>query len=199
MAKRFFFSLILILFFVCRLHAQTDDGIYTSTTPSNKVLKTDTSKLQKPNKAIFRSAVLPGWGQLKNGRWWKVPLIYGGFVGLGLTYEFNQRFYKIYIDEIKFREQNNGQPGNPIYANASVAQLTEGQLFYRRNKELTIIGTFAFYTLQVVDAYIDAKLLRFDVSDDLSIRVKPDIIIPVYAAGGYATPPILAIKLQIKL
>ncbi len=192
-------TFLLLIFFVCIIKVQAQDGIYQSTSPSNKVLKTDTSKLQQPKKAIFRSAVLPGWGQLKNRRWWKVPLIYGGFVGLGLSYEFNQRFYKTYINEIRFREQNNGQPGNPIYANASVAQLTEGQLFYRRNKELTIIGGFAFYTLQIVDAYIDAKLLRFDVSDDLSIRVKPDVIIPTYASGGFYAPPIPAIKLQINL
>ena len=69
-----------------------------------------------PRPAALNSALLPGLGQITNKRWWKVPLVYGGFVGIGLVFEFNQRYYKIFLKEAQFRQENPGKTQNPLYA-----------------------------------------------------------------------------------
>lgn len=164
----------------------------------------DSTELQNPRKAVLRSAIIPGWGQIRNRRWWKVPLVYGGFVGLGLVYEFNNRYYKELLTESQFRkanpnlalddrfkfEQYKGIPDNQIYS---------AKDFYRRNRDLSLYSTFGFYLLQMVDAYIDAKLATFDVSDDLTIKITPSIYAPSYAnTGMFAPSPMLTLNLKFK-
>src|SRR6476661_3113395 len=68
-------------------------------------LFSDSSRLQSPRHAVYRSAIIPGWGQARNRKWWKVPLVYGGFVSLGLVYEFNQRYYKELLAESQYRKE----------------------------------------------------------------------------------------------
>ncbi len=136
-------------------------------------------RLEKmPRTAAFRSAIIPGWGQITNKRWWKVPLVYGGFVGIALVYDFNQTNYKIFLEEAQIRDfntrnPNNLMPGNPQYqrlSNTGIISIKDG---YRRNRDLTILGGLAFYTITIVDAYVDAKFFRFDITDDLALRVSP--------------------------
>jgi hypothetical protein len=79
----------------------------------------DSTELQSPRKAVLRSAIIPGWGQARNGKWWKVPLVYGGFVGIGLVYDFNQRFYKEFLGESQARSE--GRKELEQYFNASTA------------------------------------------------------------------------------
>ena len=132
-----------------------------------------------PRTAALRSAMLPGLGQIINRRWWKVPLVYGGFVGIGLVYEFNHRYYKIFLKEAQIREFNNTAPdnlkksGNPLYARIPPSGIITIKDGYRRNRDLSILGGVAFYAINIIDAYIDAKFFRFDISDDLTLRVKP--------------------------
>ncbi|WP_017259969.1 DUF5683 domain-containing protein [Pedobacter arcticus] len=164
----------------------------------------DSTKLQNPRKAVLRSAILPGWGQARNGKWWKVPLVYGGFVGLGLVYEFNNRFYKELLTESQYRKAN---PNIPLkdrfkfiqYQGYPDEQIYNAKDFYRRNRDLSLYSTFGFYLLQMVDAYIDAKLATFDVSDDLSLQVKPTIYVPSYGnAYVYGPAPMLTLNLKFK-
>ncbi|HET8829767.1 MAG TPA: DUF5683 domain-containing protein [Pelobium sp.] len=164
----------------------------------------DSTELQNPRRAVLRSAILPGWGQARNGKWWKVPLVYGGFVGLGLVYEFNNRFYKELLTESQFRKANQSLPEEERfkfirYEGISDNQIYNAKDFYRRNRDLSLYSTFGFYLLQMVDAYIDAKLATFDVSDDLSLKIKPGIHIPTYAnTGMYAPSPMLTLNLKFK-
>ncbi|HEX7367986.1 MAG TPA: DUF5683 domain-containing protein [Pelobium sp.] len=164
----------------------------------------DTTKLQNPRKAVLRSAVLPGWGQARNHKWWKVPLVYGGFVGLGLVYDFNNRFYKELLTESQYRKSHPTVPleqrfNYPQYKGYPDEQIYNAKDFYRRNRDLSLYSTFGFYLLQMVDAYIDAKLATFDVSDDLSLKIKPTIYVPSYAhAGMYAPSAMLTLNLKFK-
>ncbi len=164
----------------------------------------DSTVLQNPRKAVLRSAILPGWGQIRNKRWWKVPLVYGGFVGLGLVYEFNSRYFKEFLSESQFRKANQQLPLEqrflfPRYKGISDDQIYNAKDFYRRNRDLTLYSTFGFYLLQMVDAYIDAKLATFDVSDDLSLQLKPNIYVPSYANTSWQAPmPMLTLKLNLK-
>ena len=162
----------------------------------------DSTYLQNTRKAALRSAILPGWGQARNHQWWKVPLIYGGFVGIGLVYNFNNKYYKEFLTESQFRKanQNLAQIDRykfPQYQGIPDQQIYSAKDFYRRNRDLSLYGFIAFYGFQILDSYVSAKLATFDVGDDLSFRIKPSIYIPSYASTGYAAPmPMLTLKLN---
>jgi hypothetical protein len=152
-----------------------------------------------PGIAARRSAILPGLGQIYNKRWWKVPLVYGGYVGIGLVYEFNQRYYKIFLKEAQYRAEDPDK-ANPLwkgrYRDEDIIGVKDG---YRRNRDLSILAGIAFHAIQVIDAYIDAKFFRFDVSNDLSLKVDP-FVQPgqIYNAFSPATPTI-GFKVKLSL
>ena len=161
----------------------------------------DTTKLQPPQKATLRSLIIPGWGQARNGKWWKVPLVYGGFVGLGLVYNFNNQYYKEFLKESQFRKASLKPDEVFLYSQydgISAAQIYSAKDFYRRNRDLTLYGSVLFYGVQIIDAYIDARLATFDVSDDLSLKMKPSIYIPSYSSLAYQSPiPMLTLTLTL--
>ncbi|MBD3750188.1 MAG: hypothetical protein IE931_11900 [Sphingobacteriales bacterium] len=208
--------LVLFIFSFLQSKAQQRDSILSvsksakSDTSKNKLQKIgheigllfkDSTKLQNPRKALLRSAIIPGWGQARNHKWWKVPLVYGGFVGLGLVYEFNNRYYKEFLTESQFRSAS-ATPDKvsfyPQYLGIPAAQIYSAKDFYRRNRDLTLYASIGFYGLQMLDAYIDARFATFDVGDDLSFKIKPSIYIPSYAATGLAAPiPMLTLKINL--
>lgn len=204
---KYAFSIVLLLSLVSGLKGQELDSLSkqiikeeSDTGPAikekNNTLFRDTSKLQTPGKAVLRSAIIPGWGQIRNKKWWKVPLVYGGYVGVGLYYEFNQRYYKEFLGESQARKR--GEFLYDKYKFATDDQIYNTKDFYRRNRDLAIIAFFAFHSIQVIDAYVDAKLATFDVSDNLSINIKPSIYTPMYA-GAVFQAPVPMLKLSIKL
>jgi len=209
---KFFFSLI-VLTFSLLANAQQQDSVVKKNKeePVKEIVEKektgslfkDTSRLQSPRKAIYRSAIIPGWGQARNGKWWKVPLVYGGFVGIGLYYEFNQRYYKEFLEESQYRKSRDPEGDAPHFKFPQYEFVTNDQQiysakdFYRRNRDLAIIGFLAFYGINLIDAYIDARLATFDVGDNLALKLRPSLYAPVYA-GGYQ-PPIPMLKLTIKL
>ena len=148
--------------------------------------------------AVRRSMIIPGWGQITNGRWWKVPIIYGGFVSLGLAIDFNQRNYKELLTELqsyeltgkyKSEEFNTGNNGTPYDRD----RVNDAKNFYRRNRDLSFLVTGVLYAVNVIDAYVDATFFRFDVSQDLSFKVMPSFQ-PTYAASQLAAAPMLKLK-----
>jgi hypothetical protein len=150
-----------------------------------------------PRRAALNSALLPGLGQITNKRWWKVPLVYGGFVGIGLVFEFNQRFYKVFLKEAQFRQENPGKTQNPLYARFTTEGIISIKDSYRRNRDLSVLGGLGFYAINIIDAYVDAKFFRFDISDDLSVKVRPSLNQgPIHASG---VSPVLGLKLKINL
>ncbi|UKJ06991.1 DUF5683 domain-containing protein [Solitalea lacus] len=151
-------------------------------------IKSDTAKIEPvvkkkkvrtpkdPNTALFRAAVVPGLGQIYNKRYWKLPLVYGGFVALGYAINFNQDYYNEFLNEYIARTDNDPNTiGNPDYSGASDEQIVSVKNFYKRNRDICIIGTVALYAAQIIDAYVDAELSNFDVSDDLSLKISPTI------------------------
>jgi hypothetical protein len=126
---------------------------------------------------VRKSMILPGWGQIQNGRWWKVPIVVGGFVGIGYSYDFARKNYRKILAEAQYRTINPG-PGEFLYPEFA-AYSTEGIImakdFYRRNRDLSILGGLGFYAIQLIDAYVDAKFFRYDISDDFSFKVKPSL------------------------
>jgi hypothetical protein len=152
-----------------------------------------------PRRAALNSAMLPGLGQIYNKRWWKVPLVYGGFVGIGLVFEFNQRNYKVFLKEAQFRQENPGKTQNPLYSRYSTQGIISIKDSYRRNRDLSVLGGLGFYAVNIIDAYVDAKFFRFDISDDLVMKVSPTINsgLPIQAAGF--DTPVVGLKLKISI
>ncbi|WP_207535055.1 DUF5683 domain-containing protein [Desertivirga arenae] len=147
-----------------------------------------------------RSMIVPGWGQITNKRWWKVPILYAGFVGLGLVIDFNQRNYKELLKELRYNDSVKGDTSkpqwlNPAFANYNYNNIIDAKDYYRRNRDLSFLLIGALYAVNVIDAYVDATFFRFDVSKDLSLKLTPSFN-PSYAlSSGPSLSP--AIKLQL--
>jgi len=141
--------------------------------------------VHSPRRATIYSAVLPGLGQIYNRKYWKVPIVYGGFVTLGYFINFNNELYtkykQAYSDIIDTDPNTNSFKKlnvNPIFFEADkISQLTERLRIAkdgsRRNRDLVVIGTAVFYALNIIDASVDAHFFNFDISDDLTINWVP--------------------------
>lgn len=161
-----------------------------------KKMKSDTSqskslKPHSPKKAALFSAVLPGLGQAYNKKYWKIPIIAGGAGALVYGYNFNQNRYSLFKEELIKRQQNLGNL-DPDLDRYSDANLNELQDFYRRNRDLTVVGFALLYALNIIDATVDAHLFDFNVDDDISLRVRPS------AVFSYASLPAAGITFQLR-
>ncbi len=122
-----------------------------------------------PSKAAFYSAILPGLGQAYNKKYWKIPIVYAA-MGTGIYfYVTNNKNYNRYRRAYKRRLAgfNDDEFQNIVDSNDA---LIDAQEFYQRNRDLSLLLTVVAYVLNIVDANVDAHLLQFNVSDDLSLR-----------------------------
>jgi len=138
-------------------------------------------------------ALIPGGGQFYNRKYWKLPIVYGGFIGLAYAISWNGKYYGEYKDayaaimkEDPFAAENVAvwkpfltpgtdmealnNPSNIVRLRSSFKRSRDS---YRRYRDLSIIGVVALYALTMIDAYVDAELFDFDISPDLSLRVEP--------------------------
>lgn len=126
----------------------------------------------RPNKAVLLSASFPGLGQVYNRSYWKLPLVYGALGACAFFIVRNQRNYAEFRDAYWARVDDDPLTTDPYadrYTNAET--LRELRNFYRRNRDFTIMLSVAAYLLNILDAYVDAHLKHFDVSDNLSLRL----------------------------
>lgn len=145
---------------------------------------------RKPDadKAVWFSAVLPGLGQIYNRQYWKLPIIYGGALGIAYAITWNNQMYvdyrKAYLDLIDSdpdtRSYENLLPNGTTIddSNRSTYERTfqNGQETYLRYRDLSIIAAGVLYILTMIDAYVDAQLFDYDISPDLSVKVAPAVI-----------------------
>ncbi len=158
-----------------------------SQTAENDSVKISRPKVEhSPRRATIYSAVLPGLGQIYNRKYWKVPLVYGGFATFGYFINFNNEQYVIYrqaYSDIIDNDPNTNSFTKLKGINQSLLQpdrinnLTEAlrnqKDYWRRNRDLVVISTVAFYALNIIDASVDANFFNFDISDDLTINWIP--------------------------
>jgi len=142
-----------------------------------------------PRGALLRSVAVPGWGQVYNRQYYKLPFVYAGFGALGFrAYQAHQEYLLFKRAHLFGRGPELVEEGEPNPYQQYEAQFNEvtdrlggGRLGamrdrrdqYRRQRNLSIVGTGVFYALTVLDAYISAHLLTFDVGDGLTLRVRP--------------------------
>ncbi|MCB9304178.1 MAG: hypothetical protein H6566_26375 [Lewinellaceae bacterium] len=146
-----------------------------------------------PKKAAILSLALPGAGQLYNKRWWKVPLVYGAMGGMGYLIDYNQSRYRRLRTALDLKRQGaEHEFSGSAIDNVTTLRTLRDQ--YDKNTQLSYVGFFLIYTLQAMEAFVDAHLKSFDVSDDLSLQLKPQM--------DYVAPlgqPTLGIGLSISL
>ena len=146
-----------------------------------------------PLRATWLAVIVPGLGQIYNRSYWKLPIVYGGLMGCGFAISWNGEKYESYkqayrdiltdagnISTDPTRSYNAILPeGYTIERMGGVGNYTsilkDKQNTYRRNRDISIVVSILVYALSIIDAYVDAQLFDFDISDDLSINIEPQI------------------------
>ncbi|GFI34297.1 hypothetical protein IMSAGC014_00786 [Bacteroidaceae bacterium] len=140
-----------------------------------------------PKRALWLSLVFPGAGQIYNRKYWKLPIIYGGFLGCTYALMWNQQMYRDYSQA--YLDIMDDDPNTNSYLDMLPPRFDitgrEEQFkkifkrkkdFYRRNRDLSAFCFIGVYLLSVIDAYVDAQLSEFDITPDLSMRLEPAVI-----------------------
>lgn len=141
-----------------------------------------------PTRAVWLAALFPGLGQVYNRRYWKLPIIVGGYLGLGYATSWNNSMLSDYTKA--YADIMDNDPTTKSYMDFFPSTVKEEDLdktwltnilrsrknYFRRNRDLCIIGMVAVYLVAIVDAYVDASLAHFDITPDLSMDVYPSLI-----------------------
>lgn len=151
-----------------------------------------------PKKAMWFAIIFPGGGQIYNRKYWKLPLVYGGFLGCIYALNWNNTMYRDYSQayiDIMDSDENTNSYENFIPAKYNV-QANKNRLqelfrrkknYYRRYRDLSMFCMIGVYALSIIDAYVDAELSSFDISKDLSMKVRPAVIhdrLPAFRSPG---------------
>lgn len=141
-----------------------------------------------PKRALWLGLVIPGAGQIYNRKFWKLPIVYGGIIGCAYAMRWNNQMYLDYSQA--YLDLMDDDPATRSYdaflhLGAKVDASNEAYyktLFknrkdrYRRWRDLSFFVMLGVYALSVIDAYVDAHLAQFDISDDLSLHLEPAVI-----------------------
>ena len=154
-----------------------------------------------PQRALWLALVIPGGGQIYNRKYWKLPLVYGGFLGCAYALTWNDMMYKDYSQA--YIDITDGDPTTASYNKFMHLgrQINDKNIDrykdifrkrkdkYRRWRDLSFFVMIGVYAISVIDAYVDAELSVFDISRDLSLKVQPTVIgtslsnNPIYASS----------------
>ena len=157
-------------------------------TPSDSFFASSERFRPTPRKAVLYSAIFPGMGQVYNRKYWKLPILYGGFVGFTYAITWNNGLYRDYLGSYQDIMDSNpetnrwhdllpyGRDPETIDQKWFTDVLQKRKDYYRYYRDLSIIGTVALYMLAMVDAYVDAQLFDFDMSTDLSMQLAPAVL-----------------------
>lgn len=149
-----------------------------------------------PKRALWLAIVLPGAGQIYNRKYWKLPIVYGGFIGCAYAMRWNNQMYTDYSQaylDICDNDPATQSYNQFLHLGTKITPQNEArykQIFknrkdqYRRWRDMSFFVMLGVYALSIVDAYVDASLSQFDISDDLSLRIAPAVIGTRSATGG---------------
>ena len=188
---RIFFSSICFLFLLspALVNAQEKEPVVISTKDTTPVIKKSVAssnrydsamKAHSPKKAALRSAILPGWGQVYNKKYWKVPIVYGALGVCGGVFFYNMGNYKDtrFAYRVKYNMRVNGTD-SALFSQIKpkLKPLDEESLRFYRNQfrrdiDYSALFFLLLWGLNVIDATVDAHLKSFDVSPELSLRIK---------------------------
>lgn len=198
MAKKHFIICVLLLACGFLLKAQNVDSVVVSA-DTTIIKKQDTLSLKEqnkiaflekhePRKATLRSAILPGWGQAYNKEYWKIPIVYGALAIPAATYLYNNKWYKKTRDAYNIVVNNDtamfgtiDPKLQPLISNPTSLQFYRNQ--FRKDRDYSTLWFIILWGLNVADATVFAHLKHFDVSDNLSMDIRPDFNPQLKTAG----------------
>lgn len=170
----------------------TDNDSTKSATKKKRRLKEEDLYFKPdPKRATWYALVCPGLGQIYNRSYWKLPILYGGILTFTYFLGWNNRMYNEYHNA--YRDILDNDPTTKSYENLINTNYNGTQSWlqqtlkskttrYRRYRDLSTFGLVAFYMVSVIDAFVDAHLYDFTVTDDLSMKVEP--VINLYGMEG---------------
>jgi len=188
--KKIIYVICLGFLLTAHLQAQESDSLFYDDEPyligeSEPLVSNDTLWYPNPKKATMLSAALPGAGQIYNRQWWKVPILYAGMGTLAYFIHWNNEAYvnykNAYIDFVDddpatTRYEKILPDGYEITDDSWFESTVEnGMDSYRRDRDLLIISLVGVYALNIIEANVAAHLYDFDVSDDLSLNLSPNL------------------------
>ena len=154
----------------------------------NRYKRNNTGWEPEPRVAVWLSLLVPGGGQIYNRKLWKLPIVYGGYVGCIYALTWNQSTYmdyqRAYVD-IMDNDDNTRSYEDFLPPHYEIDTSMENWLKdvfkqrknkYRRYRDLSIFAFAGMYVVAAIDAYVDAELSHFDISPDLSMRVEPNFM-----------------------
>ena len=183
------FYLLISLFFLSNAYSQVvpaENTVAIKDSSATKKSKVDTTKkkIYDPKVAARRSAIIPGWGQIYNKKYWKLPIVYGALGVTGYIFVNNIKIYKeykfAYSARIKAMPPPQGSSDSTdydqlddIYKVLSPNSIRSARDEFRRYVDYSALIFILFWGLNVVDAAVDAHLKNFDISPDLSLQIRP--------------------------
>lgn len=169
-----------ILFFIALLCCNNIFAQKDSAIKKNKGIfkKADPAKKYNPRIATIRSAILPGWGQATNKKYWKIPVVYAALGATTYIFFRNVKQYReardAYLNAIDGDFTNDFQIPQPYFSvKDQPERIKNFRNEVRQNIDYSVLFFILFWGLNVVDATVDAHLKTFDVSNDLSLQIKP--------------------------
>jgi len=152
--------------------AETDSLIMES---QDTVLLKSYATRYNPTKALLYAAVVPGLGQVYNKKYWKLPLVYGGFISIGYAINWYNGLYKTYKEELYYNLENGYEQDNDIrpgdtHSTKNYRVAADNAL---RSRDFWIVMMGGMYLLQIIDAHVDAHLKEFDLNPKLQVSIEP--------------------------
>ena len=159
----------------------------------------------KPKRGAIQSAILPGLGNYKNKSfaWYlKVPAIYAGLIIFTDQFIQNKSKYKLFLKQAVLKQDGSKEALAQMdkrYVNIDLSTLITAKDTYRRNRDLCVLGGLAVYGINIVDAYISGKFLRYDITPEISLKINPTLEGQFQVSNSSALPaPALKVSLSFK-
>ena len=156
------------------------DSVVKKTTITKKEKLYDSTgkeiKVFNPRTATIRSAILPGWGQIYNKKYWKLPLVYGALGTTAGIFFYNVKTYRLLRLAFLYKTSKDSLDDKLIDPQFSKLDASSIKLYrnsFRQNVDYSVIFFIVFWGLNVVDATVDAQLKAFDVNDNISLKISP--------------------------
>ena len=149
-------------------------------------LDTATRKKFNPKTATLRSAIIPGWGQAYNKKYWKIPIIYGALGTTAGIFLYNLKLYKLLRQAVVLRSDKDTSNDNQVdsrFSRLSLESIRTNRNLFRQNIDYSVLFFLVFWGLNVVDATVDAHLKAFDVSPNITMKVRPGFNYMTNSAG----------------
>lgn len=183
--------------FLLKAQETTDSTTFQSDTVVVKQKKSFFRKGHDPAKAALMAAILPGAGQIYNKKYWKLPIVYTGFAGLGALVTYSAVEFNGYNNALKLHFDNDSTTTGSYRGITNESQLKVRRKNFKEILDISAVSLAAWYLLQIVDATVDAHLIDFKVNDDISISLVPDF--NYQANRGFAFQNNMYVGMRLRL